>query len=60
MDHTATAFTRTVRAMPPVTQSSLGKNFNLRNINHMLAVKIFVRLELDETISFLDGHRIRF
>jgi len=46
--------------MPPVTQSSLGKNFNLRNINHMLAVKIFVRLELDETISFLDGHRIRF
>jgi hypothetical protein len=35
--------------------SALGKNFNPRNINHMPAVKIFARLELDETISFLDG-----
>jgi hypothetical protein len=33
-----------------------GGNFNPRNINHMPAVKIFVRLELDKNISFLDGH----
>ena len=45
--------------------SALGKNFDSRNINYMPVedsepligvVKIFVRLELDETISFLDGH----
>jgi hypothetical protein len=34
----------------------VGQNFNPRNITHMPAVKIFARLELDETISFLDGH----
>jgi hypothetical protein len=38
--------------------SALGKNFNPRNINHMPAVKISARLELDETISFLDGHEL--
>jgi len=36
--------------------SALGKNFNPRNINPMAAVKIFVRLERDENISFLEGH----
>jgi hypothetical protein len=36
--------------------SLLGENFNPRNITHMPAVKIFARLKLDETISFLDGH----
>ena len=40
--------------LPPI--SAVGKNFNPRNINHMTVVKIFARLELDETISFLDGH----
>jgi hypothetical protein len=45
--------------------SALSKNFHPRKINDMPVedsepligvVKIFVRLELDETISFLDGH----
>ena len=36
--------------------SLLGGNFNPRNINHMPAVKISARLELDENISFMDGH----
>jgi hypothetical protein len=39
--------------------SALGRIFNPRNINHMPAVKIYARLELDETISFLDGHYLR-
>jgi hypothetical protein len=34
----------------------VGQKFNPRNINPMPAVKIFARLERDETISFLDGH----
>jgi hypothetical protein len=38
--------------------SALGENFNPRNINHMPAVKIFTRLELNENISFLNGHQL--
>jgi len=38
--------------------SVLGEIFNPRNINHMPAVKIFARLELNENISFLDGHQL--
>jgi hypothetical protein len=34
----------------------VGGEFNPRNINHMPAVKISACLELDENISFLDGH----
>jgi hypothetical protein len=30
---------------------------NPRNISQIHAVIIFARLELDETISFLDGHK---
>jgi hypothetical protein len=37
--------------------SLLGGNFNPRDINHMPAVKISARLELNENISFLDGHK---
>jgi hypothetical protein len=36
--------------------SLLGENFNPRNINYMPAVKISARLELNENISFMDGH----
>jgi uncharacterized lipoprotein YbaY len=38
---------------PPI--SALGKSFNPRNINPMPVVEISARLELDETISFVDG-----
>ena len=38
--------------------SALGKNFSPRNIIHMPVVKIFARLELDETFSFLGGHEL--
>jgi hypothetical protein len=47
--------------------SVLGENIYPRNINHMRvedsevligAVKICARLELNENISFLDGHHI--
>jgi uncharacterized lipoprotein YbaY len=34
----------------------LGGNFNPRNISYMPAVKISARIELNENISFLDGH----
>jgi hypothetical protein len=36
--------------------SALGINFNPRNISQMPVAKISVRFELDETISFLNGH----
>jgi hypothetical protein len=36
--------------------SALNENFNPRNISQMPAVEISARLELDENISFLDGH----
>ena len=38
--------------------SLLDGNFNPRNIAHMPAVKISVRLEIDENISFMDGHEL--
>jgi hypothetical protein len=38
--------------------SVLGENFNPRNISNMPVVKIFVRLELNENISFPDGHQL--
>ncbi|MEJ2660832.1 MAG: hypothetical protein P8Z73_08935, partial [Desulfobacteraceae bacterium] len=38
--------------------SALREKFNPRNINHMAAVRIFARLELNETISFLDGNQL--
>jgi hypothetical protein len=38
--------------------SLLGGNFNPRNISHMPAVKISARLQLDDNISFLDGHEL--
>jgi hypothetical protein len=36
--------------------SALGENFNPQNISYIPAVKISTRLELNENISFLDGH----
>jgi hypothetical protein len=36
--------------------SALREKFNPRNINHMPAVKFFVRLDLDQICLFLDGH----
>jgi hypothetical protein len=36
-----------------------GRKFNPRNISHMPAAKISSRLELDDNISFLEGHLIR-
>ena len=40
--------------------SALGINFNPRNINYMPVAKISVRFELDETISFLNGHQTAY
>jgi hypothetical protein len=36
--------------------SALHGKFNPRNINHMPAVKFFVRLDLEQIIRFVDGH----
>jgi hypothetical protein len=36
--------------------SALREKFYPRNINYMPPVKFFVRLELDQNRSFLDGH----
>jgi hypothetical protein len=38
-------------AMPIVALADFGVGHNPRNISHMPAVKIFARLELDETIE---------
>jgi hypothetical protein len=39
--------------------SALREKFNPRNINHMPAVKFFVRLDLEQICLFLDGHVLR-
>jgi len=36
--------------------SALREKFNPRNIDHMPAVKFFVRLDLDPIRLFVDGH----
>jgi hypothetical protein len=36
--------------------SVLHEKFNPRNINHMPAVKFFVRLDLNQICLFMDGH----
>jgi hypothetical protein len=38
--------------------SALHEKFNPRNINHMPAVKFSARLDLDQIILFLDGHKL--
>jgi hypothetical protein len=38
--------------------SALREKFNPRNIIHMPAVKFFVRLDLDQIILFVDGHKL--
>jgi hypothetical protein len=38
--------------------SALREKFNPRNINHMPAVKFFVRLDLEQICLFLDGHKL--
>jgi len=36
--------------------SLLREKFYPRNINHMTAVKLFARLDLNQIFLFLDGH----
>jgi len=36
----------------------VARKFNPRNIDHMPAVKVFVRLDLDQICLFLDGHQM--
>jgi hypothetical protein len=47
-----------IHKWPICPLSALHEKFNPRNIDHMPAVKFFVRLDLDQICLFLNGHQM--
>jgi hypothetical protein len=47
-----------IHKWPICPLSALREKFNPRDINHMPAVKFSARLDLEQIILFLDGHKL--